>query len=80
MRGAFSGRRFFCHKRILKLILYIITAPLVLGGARVNRQIEEFAEEKREEIVEWILAGQEIYRDDIEYAGDWVFISVYLPR
>jgi len=52
----------------------------VSGGAQVNRQIEGFTEEKREEIAEWILAGQEYYREDIEYVGDWVRISVYLPE
>ena len=46
----------------------------------MNRQIEWFTEEKREEIVDWILTGQEYYKDDIEYVGDWVRISVYLPE
>jgi hypothetical protein len=52
----------------------------VFGGARLNRQIDGFDEEKREEIVDWILAGQDHYKDDIEYVGDWVRISVYLPE
>jgi len=46
----------------------------------VNKQIEGFTEEKREEIVEWILSGRDYYQDDIEYVGDWVCISVYLPE
>ncbi len=46
----------------------------------MNRQIESFNEEKREEIVEWILSGRDHYQDDIEYVGDWVCISVYLPE
>jgi|GEM_PF-2557291 len=46
----------------------------------MNRQKECFTTEKREEIADWILAGQEYYMDDIEYVGDWVRISVYLPE
>jgi len=46
----------------------------------LDRQIEEFDEEKREEIVRWILAGKDIYRENIECVGDWVCISVYLPK
>ena len=46
----------------------------------MNKQIEDFTEEKREEIVDWILKGRSIYGDDIEYIGDWVYISVYLPE
>ncbi len=46
----------------------------------MNRQTESFSEEKREEIVEWIIAGRDIYKDDIEYVGDWVCISIYLPE
>ena len=46
----------------------------------MNRQIEEYREEKREEIVRWLLSGEGVYRDDIEYVGDWVCVSVYLPR
>ena len=46
----------------------------------MNRQIDGFDEEKREEIVDWILAGRDFYKDDIEYVGDLVLISVYLPE
>ena len=45
----------------------------------MNRQILEYSEERKEEVARWILDGLEIYKDDIEYVGDWVYISVYLP-
>ena len=46
----------------------------------MNSQIEEYDSGRREEIVKWILDGLDIYKDDIEYVGDWVYISVYLPE
>ncbi len=46
----------------------------------MSTQMEIYQEEKREEIVNWILTGADIYKDDIEYVGDWVYISVYLPE
>jgi len=46
----------------------------------MNSQIQEYSEERKEEIARWILDGEEIYMDDIEYIGDWVYISVYLPE
>ena len=46
----------------------------------MNKQIEGFTEEKREEVADWILRGKSIYQDDIECVGDWIYISVYLPE
>ena len=45
----------------------------------MTKQIEDYYEERREEIIEWLLDGEAVYRDDIEYVGDWVYVSVYLP-
>ena len=78
-----DGSLFYCHIPGLSLgkrILYISSAQLVSGGAQLNKQLEGFTEEKREEIVDWILAGRNYYQDDIEYVGDWVRISIYLPE
>jgi len=46
----------------------------------LNRQQEIFTEEKREEVVDWILKGEQYYKDNIEFTGDWIYISVYLPE
>jgi hypothetical protein len=77
--------------RVFRAAAFFVTYPvynrlyknpvlLACGGALVNSQIEDFDDEKREKIVDWILAGRDFYKDDIEYAGDWVCISVYLPQ
>lgn len=46
----------------------------------MNNQIEDYSEERKEEIAKWILDGMPHYKDDIEYVGDWVYISIYLPE
>ncbi len=46
----------------------------------INKQITDYTEKRKEEIIEWILDGRDIYGDDIEYVGDWVYMAVYLPQ
>lgn len=46
----------------------------------INKQASCYTEQRKEAIVDWILDGRDIYRDDIEYVGDWVYIAVYLPQ
>lgn len=46
----------------------------------MNKQMETYSEKRKEEIAQWVLDGAQIYQDDIEYVGDWIYISVYLPE
>ena len=38
-----------------------------------------YTKEKEEEIIRWILSGKKYYKDNIEYMGDWIYLSIYLP-
>jgi hypothetical protein len=43
-------------------------------------KLREYDAATRARLVKWLMDGLEFYNDEIDYTGDWVYISVYLPE